>query len=317
MSVVAEKQAVDLVQHTPISKLDADLPSSPFGPWFSQLMGPKAVVVWQLAECGERKERSERDSMACAEASAILPDGRQVIVAVKVGTFKKGISGKPAFSSAVIRQNDHLYLIQRLRDLPNLVRTPESLPGQLSEVVSNGPRIALRSGSTDVSKLNLSQTSTEPDPSATGKTTTPESEPLPVGTTASTEPEPSLTGKATTPAPDTPSPGTTPSTKQEEPKEPAEPQKPQKVLEGVLQGRALVKINPIYPANARSLNASGSVEVKVLVSEDGRVIDAKAVSGHPVLRGPAVEAARKWVFTPTTLNGVPVKVESSLTFVFR
>jgi protein TonB len=74
---------------------------------------------------------------------------------------------------------------------------------------------------------------------------------------------------------------------------------------------------PVYPAHARSLNAGGSVVVQIVVSEDGKVIEAKAVSGHPALRKPAAEAARKWVFTPTTLNGLPVRVESVLTFVFQ
>jgi len=54
----------------------------------------------------------------------------------------------------------------------------------------------------------------------------------------------------------------------------------------------------------------------ILISEEGRVIEAKAISGHPMLRGPAVEAARRWIFEPSKLNGLPVKVESVLTFIF-
>jgi protein TonB len=64
------------------------------------------------------------------------------------------------------------------------------------------------------------------------------------------------------------------------------------------------------------MNAAGPVEVQVTISEEGRVIEAKAISGHLALRNAAVDAARKWVFTPTTLNGVPVRVQSLLTFVF-
>jgi hypothetical protein len=34
------------------------------------------------------------------------------------------------------------------------------------------------------------------------------------------------------------------------------------------------------------------------------------------LRGAAVEAARGWIFKPTTVDGKPVNMESILTFVF-
>jgi TonB family protein len=64
------------------------------------------------------------------------------------------------------------------------------------------------------------------------------------------------------------------------------------------------------------MNALGSVEVRILISPDGRVIEAQAVSGHMALRSAAVEAAYKWVFNPTVLNGARVKVQGILTFIF-
>lgn len=100
------------------------------------------------------------------------------------------------------------------------------------------------------------------------------------------------------------------------PPPPAAPRGTQKVAEGVLQGNAIAKVQPLYPAGAKRVNASGKVEVQVTISEAGRVIEATAISGHPLLRRAAVEAALKWVFNPTTLNRVPVQVQSILTFVF-
>ncbi|HKE03197.1 MAG TPA: energy transducer TonB, partial [Blastocatellia bacterium] len=89
-----------------------------------------------------------------------------------------------------------------------------------------------------------------------------------------------------------------------------------KVSEGVVRGNAIVKAAPLYPASAKKMQAAGSVQVQVTISEDGHVIEATTVNGHPLLRGAAVDAARKWVFKPTMLNGIPVKVQSTLTFVF-
>jgi TonB family protein len=76
------------------------------------------------------------------------------------------------------------------------------------------------------------------------------------------------------------------------------------------------KVQPRYPAQAKRVNASGPVNVQITISETGRVIEAKAASGHPLLRDAAVTAARQWVFKPAILNGVPVKTETVLVFVF-
>jgi protein TonB len=93
-------------------------------------------------------------------------------------------------------------------------------------------------------------------------------------------------------------------------------QTPRKVSEGVLQGRAIKKVKPAYPAIGKSVRASGPVQVFVMIAEDGRVIEAAALNGHPLLRSAAVEAARQWLFTPTTLSNAPVKVQGVLTFNF-
>ncbi|MGH9752066.1 MAG: energy transducer TonB [Blastocatellia bacterium] len=92
---------------------------------------------------------------------------------------------------------------------------------------------------------------------------------------------------------------------------------PGSVSKGVAQGEALVKVHPIYPPLlGKAINASGPVGVEVIVGENGRVISAKAISGHPVLRSVAEDAARKWVFRPTEVGGKPVQVQSILDFVF-
>jgi periplasmic protein TonB len=91
---------------------------------------------------------------------------------------------------------------------------------------------------------------------------------------------------------------------------------PSKVSEGVLQGLAIKKVRPVYPVIAKQVHASGPVHVQVTIAEDGRVMEANIVSGHRLLRGAALEAARQWLFSPTTLSGVPVKVQGILTFNF-
>lgn len=97
---------------------------------------------------------------------------------------------------------------------------------------------------------------------------------------------------------------------------PTPPPKKINVSGGVLQGKAIKKIQPPYPPIARAARASGAVQVQVTISEEGRVIEAAVMGGHPLLRDAALQAARQWVFQPTELSGVPVKVQGILTFNF-
>jgi TonB family protein len=85
---------------------------------------------------------------------------------------------------------------------------------------------------------------------------------------------------------------------------------------GVLDGKAVSKPDPAYPAAAKAAKASGTVIVQVTVDESGKVVSAHAVSGHPLLQSAAVAAAYQARFTPTLLAGRPVKVNGILTYNF-
>ena len=86
---------------------------------------------------------------------------------------------------------------------------------------------------------------------------------------------------------------------------------------GVLQGSALRRVEPSYPPLAKAARISGSVVVEVTVDEEGKVISARAISGHPLLKDSAVAAARGWAFQPTKLDGTPVKVIGTITFNYN
>ncbi|HYV10116.1 MAG TPA: TonB family protein [Pyrinomonadaceae bacterium] len=85
---------------------------------------------------------------------------------------------------------------------------------------------------------------------------------------------------------------------------------------GVLNGKAISLPKPAYPPIARAAHASGTVVVQVTIDENGNVIAAHAVSGHPLLQGAAVGAARQAKFSPTKLSGQPVKVTGVIQYNF-
>jgi protein TonB len=98
------------------------------------------------------------------------------------------------------------------------------------------------------------------------------------------------------------------------PPKPTPPRAP--ISGGVLNGKAISLPKPQYPPIARQAHASGTVVVQVTIDENGGVISASAVSGHPLLRAVAVAAARGARFSPTKLSGQPVKVTGVITYNF-
>lgn len=85
---------------------------------------------------------------------------------------------------------------------------------------------------------------------------------------------------------------------------------------GVVNGRAVYLEKPIYPVVAINTKTYGTVKVSVLIDEQGNVIEAKVVSGNPLLIGTTISAAYNSKFEPITLSGNPVKVRGFIHYIF-
>jgi periplasmic protein TonB len=95
---------------------------------------------------------------------------------------------------------------------------------------------------------------------------------------------------------------------------PPPPQRP--VSLGPITGKAISLPKPPYPPSAKAIGAQGAVTVQIVVDETGKVLSARAVSGHFMLRQAAEQSAYQARFKPTTLNGQAVKVSGTITFNF-
>jgi TonB family protein len=85
----------------------------------------------------------------------------------------------------------------------------------------------------------------------------------------------------------------------------------------VLNGKALTLPKPEYPGNAADRRLSGIVVVKVEIDEAGNVVGARDMcQGAPYLSEAAVAAAWKARFSPTTINGQPVRVHGVIQYRF-
>jgi TonB family protein len=85
---------------------------------------------------------------------------------------------------------------------------------------------------------------------------------------------------------------------------------------GQLNSKAVELPKAVYSDEAKRLKASGKINVKVIVDENGKVVSAIALNGEKVLRDAAEEAARKAVFKPMTQDGITVRVTGVLTYEF-
>jgi TonB family protein len=73
-------------------------------------------------------------------------------------------------------------------------------------------------------------------------------------------------------------------------------------------GRAVTLAKPEYPVLARKAGVSGTVKVQVIIDEQGQIIAAQVLEGHPLLHATSVAAAKSTRFTPTKYKGQPAKV---------
>ena len=104
--------------------------------------------------------------------------------------------------------------------------------------------------------------------------------------------------------------------KPDDPHAAAEPGKHPPISAGVLNGKAISLPRPDYPAAAKAAGAEGVVVIQVTVDEQGNVIEARAISGPRMLQEVSVNAALQAKFSPTLLQGEPVKVTGVLVYNF-
>jgi periplasmic protein TonB len=81
--------------------------------------------------------------------------------------------------------------------------------------------------------------------------------------------------------------------------------------------RQTYSANPEYPPLALRARIHGTVVVDAIIDEHGNVVQARAISGHPLLIAPALKAVLQWKYEPTSLNGQPISVELQVLVNFK
>jgi protein TonB len=97
---------------------------------------------------------------------------------------------------------------------------------------------------------------------------------------------------------------------------PPPPQAPVRVGGEIKEPKKIVDVKPVYPEIAQRAKIAGIVIIEATIGKDGSVRDAKVLRSQPFLDQAALDAVKKWKFTPTLLNGVPVEVIMTVTVNF-
>ena len=80
-----------------------------------------------------------------------------------------------------------------------------------------------------------------------------------------------------------------------------------------LEDQAIKKVAAEYPAEP-GFHANGRVIIRIAVDEEGNVLSAKAICGHPLLRATSVKAAVQWQFQPRRVDGKATKYVGVIAF---
>ena len=90
-----------------------------------------------------------------------------------------------------------------------------------------------------------------------------------------------------------------------------------RVSSGVVTGMLITKVQPPYPALAKSARVQGEVVLSAVISKQGTIENLQVESGHPMLIKAALEGVQQWRYRPYLVSGEPVEVETKIIVTFR
>lgn len=118
-------KAVRATQRTNVHHLDESLESERLESWLKRVLPRESKVEWESNDCGEQSGSPDPDPdfPICGQATVELPQDRELILMVMVGTYQDGIKGKPAVWGIYIVSSPDTYTeIKKLSELPAALR---------------------------------------------------------------------------------------------------------------------------------------------------------------------------------------------------
>jgi TonB family protein len=95
-----------------------------------------------------------------------------------------------------------------------------------------------------------------------------------------------------------------------------DPPKKVTIAGGVMAGKIIKKVQPVYPLLAKDEGITGTVVLQATIGKDGRIENLRVISGPLMLQEAAMDAVKDWIYSPTLLAGEPVAVETTINVIF-
>jgi TonB family protein len=81
--------------------------------------------------------------------------------------------------------------------------------------------------------------------------------------------------------------------------------------------RLIKRVAPDYPIAPIKAHIEGVVSIEAVTDIYGKVVKVRVTSGHPLLRGAAIQAVKQWIYEPYILNGIPRPVSFTVDVNFK
>ena len=83
------------------------------------------------------------------------------------------------------------------------------------------------------------------------------------------------------------------------------------------ENRLIHSVPPKYPAEARLRGAQGTIVLKTVVDENGKVASVRLVEGNAALANSAIEAVKQWRYRPYVRDGKDLSFQTVVIVDFQ
>jgi TonB family protein len=97
---------------------------------------------------------------------------------------------------------------------------------------------------------------------------------------------------------------------------PADSSRPLRVGGNVMEAKKTNNASPVYPQVAKVAHIQRTVLLRAIIGKNGSAEELQFISGPPLLMRAAMDAVRQWQYSPTLLNGKPVRVDTQIQVTF-
>jgi len=90
---------------------------------------------------------------------------------------------------------------------------------------------------------------------------------------------------------------------------------PAEVPEETMRKLLIRRVDPVLQREP-GMRMHGTVVLKAVIGKTGDIENLQMVSGHPMLVAAAIDAVKQWKYQPYEVNGIPVRVETTIRVEF-